>query len=148
MKWPRSLDVFYDHLKRDLSTQDTKSMTDKTVATAIELLSAKLESWYSSIIEIVRYTEYMEFFCRTLAFNMSLLYICHKLMIIYAVSNDDKDLETFLHWCNRLEREYEAPKEPRMLEWFKAREKMMGHDLASSQVQAPPPEHQNLKAKI
>ena len=148
MKWPRCLDGFYDNLKRDLSTQDTSSMTDKTLASAIDGLSAKLENWYETIIGVVRFTEYMEFYCRTLAFNMSLLYICHKLLIIYTVTKDDRDFETFLHWCNRLEREYEAPKEPRMLEWFTAREKMMGHNISSSQVQSPPAGHPESRAKM
>ena len=116
MKWPKSLDILYDHLLGLLSTQDLKNMTDKTLKEAVEKLDKFLLSWYKSTMHIVRNKEYMEFFARTLAFNISLLYICHKLLVVYTATKEDKDFETFLYWIGRLEREYEDPKEPRMLE--------------------------------
>jgi len=145
MKWPKSLDTFYDHLRDDLATQDIQqkddssksqclnldAMTDKTLIAAVETLSKKLDAWYKSTINIVRNKGYMEFFSRTLAFNMCLLYICHKLLVVYTVTKDDQDFETFMYWVARLEKEYEAPQEPRMLECFVAREKMMGLDQSS-----------------
>lgn len=87
----------------------------------------------------------MEFFSRTLAFNMCLLYVTHQLLLVYTATKNDKDFETLIFWTNRLEKEYEAPKEPRMIECFTAREKMMGLDMVGDK---PAERHPVLKAKI
>ncbi|CAI2363229.1 unnamed protein product [Moneuplotes crassus] len=132
IKWPKSLDVLYDHLSSLLSLFDIKNIDQPSLKEAVEKLSARLDSWYKSTINIVRNKQYMEFFARTLAFNISLLYICHKLLMMYHITKGDKEFETLLFWVNRLEKEYEAPKEPRMYECYSAREKMMGLDKPTS----------------
>jgi alkylation response protein AidB-like acyl-CoA dehydrogenase len=146
LKYPLSLDIFYDHLKNDLATQDINSLTPFHKA-AVEKLSKILDLWYKSIISIARDKKYMEYHSRDFAIHMSMLYICHKLMVVYTATKNEQDYETFLFWVKRLssiEHEYSVPKESRMLECYLARDKLMALDEIQSQQQLP----NELKAKI
>lgn len=50
LKWPRSLDIFYDEMRKILSTQDLASLTDKTHISIVETLTKKLDEWYKSTV--------------------------------------------------------------------------------------------------